>query len=133
MDDFDKIDFKVDFDGLPETEEELKKGLSAEDQKILSEAGNESDLESLLNEKDSAKLLMTVLGKKDSPSFVLTQHELVDAVFHSPLFTTQLNEKQKKVTGQFLETVAPANKKFYTRGEVIEVIRSLILVIVNSE
>eukprot|EP01022_Parablepharisma_sp_SALTPOND_P008501 TRINITY_DN136155_c0_g1_i1.p1 TRINITY_DN136155_c0_g1~~TRINITY_DN136155_c0_g1_i1.p1 ORF type:complete len:410 (-),score=16.36 TRINITY_DN136155_c0_g1_i1:191-1420(-) len=130
MDDFDKIDFAVDFNDLPGTEEELKKGLSAEEQKILS---TNTDLEVLMSENNPTKLIAEIFGKKDTPSLTLTHHELVEAVFHAPFFINVLTPEHKKLVGQFLETIAPANQKFFTRDELIVLAKNLILVITNSQ
>jgi len=125
MDDFDKMEFNVNFDSIPDNEEELKKHLSHEEKKAL-------EKEILNYEKDESKLFPYFLGKPDSPKLTLTHSELLDCIFHSEFFNKELSEEKKKTTGKYLENCAPKNKKFYIREEIIVLIKNLTLVLNNS-
>ena len=125
MDEFDKIDFKIDFSDIPSSEDELKKKLSTEERKGL----ESSDIETLLGENESSHIISAVFNIKDTPTLTMTHRELIEAVFRSPLFVNQLTEDQKRQTGGFLDTLTPGNKKYFTRDELIIVAKNLILVI----
>ena len=128
MDGLDELDFQVNFNDLPENEEELNKRLSPEEKKSLQRSLKDgTGFPS--KEDEPTKLIEEIYGKHDSPSLCFTKSELLDATFHSKWFVTILNITQKKAIGQFLETVEPENKKYFSREELIVIAKNLLLVI----
>eukprot|EP00831_Metopus_contortus_P055230 TRINITY_DN4664_c0_g1_i3.p1 TRINITY_DN4664_c0_g1~~TRINITY_DN4664_c0_g1_i3.p1 ORF type:complete len:166 (-),score=43.14 TRINITY_DN4664_c0_g1_i3:101-598(-) len=127
MDDFDKIEFNVDFDDLPDNQEELTKGLSKEEkEEIIMESSLKDEL-SKLAATDLPKFIEKFYGIKDSPSLTFTKHEVAERVFNAPWFN-KITESEKKSTAQFLENNNPKNTKYYDRKELIEMGKSLLLI-----
>ena len=126
MDEFDKMEFNIDFNDLPGDDEELKKGLTKEEKEEL-EADSTDSLEGLAAVSDGTKLVEKVLSiAKDSSKLTLTKQEFVETFVHGPFYTKLLTTEQKKESAQFIEATNPANKKYFTRDEILTLIKNLL-------
>ena len=128
MDGIDQIDFNINFSDLPESVEELRQKLTPEERKQL-EKLPESDLGITMSEDNPTTLIKKVYGKEDTHTLSLTYGEMVDSIFSSPWFLKELHEEQKKVVGQFLETITSEKKKYYARDELIIIAKSILLAV----
>ncbi len=128
MDEFDKIEFKVDFNDLPDTEEEMGRSLSKEEkQQLASEPAASST--ALLRETDVSKLIEQIIGRKDAPGLMLTKGELAETLFHAPMYVNELRGEQQKMVAQFLSNAEPRNGKFFVREELLAFAKDLLLVL----
>ena len=101
---FAKIEFVVDFNGLPDNEEDLEKGLSKEDEAELDAISG--GVGGLCTEGDDSKLMEIILTKKDSLGITLTKEELAEAIFHSTLYLKMLTTVQQ-LQGQYKPSSSP--------------------------